>query len=168
MIYTVHVNSCNIRNDKRLFIFSALVEDKCLFIIVKILYTIVSFQSAIWYVKVFFLILGILNMFFFLWIFPSPLSFQLFWCIATCGCVNPYLLRSCIVTSSTYFKINQFIVSAKKKFYQICSLNWIILLFRLMVDEMMNCEDLAMNFLISHVTRQPPVKVTSRYDFKAL
>ena len=32
-----------------------------------------------------------------------------------------------------------------------------------MVDELMNCEDLAMNFLVSHVTRQPPVKVTSRY-----
>jgi len=37
---------------------------------------------------------------------------------------------------------------------------------RLMVDEMMNCEDLAMNFLISHVTRQPPVKVTSRWTFR--
>ena len=31
------------------------------------------------------------------------------------------------------------------------------------VDEYMNCEDLAMNFLISHVTRSPPVKATSRY-----
>jgi len=37
---------------------------------------------------------------------------------------------------------------------------------RLMVDELMNCEDLAMNFLISHVTRQPPVKVTSRWTFR--
>lgn len=27
------------------------------------------------------------------------------------------------------------------------------------VDEFMNCEDIAMNFLVSHVTRQPPVKV---------
>lgn len=30
------------------------------------------------------------------------------------------------------------------------------------VDEFMNCEDIAMNFLVSHVTRQPPVKVRSR------
>jgi hypothetical protein len=27
------------------------------------------------------------------------------------------------------------------------------------VDEFMNCEDIAMNFLVSHITRQPPVKV---------
>lgn len=29
-----------------------------------------------------------------------------------------------------------------------------------MVDEYMNCEDIAMNFLVSHITRQPPVKVS--------
>jgi len=34
------------------------------------------------------------------------------------------------------------------------------------VDEFMNCEDIAMNFLVSHVTRQPPVKVTSRWTFR--
>lgn len=34
------------------------------------------------------------------------------------------------------------------------------------VDQYMNCEDLAMNFLISHMTRQPPVKVTSRWTFR--
>ena len=38
-----------------------------------------------------------------------------------------------------------------------------ISMIREMVDDLMNCEDLAMNFLVSHVTRQPPVKVTSRY-----
>lgn len=37
---------------------------------------------------------------------------------------------------------------------------------RAKVDEFMNCEDLAMNFLISHVTRKPPVKVTSRWTFR--
>ena len=30
---------------------------------------------------------------------------------------------------------------------------------RAMVDELMNCEDLAFNFLISHLTRKPPIKV---------
>ena len=34
------------------------------------------------------------------------------------------------------------------------------------VDEFMNCEDIAMNFLISHFTRQPPKKVTSRWTFR--
>jgi len=28
------------------------------------------------------------------------------------------------------------------------------------VDEYLNCEDLAMNFLISHITRKPPIKVS--------
>lgn len=28
-----------------------------------------------------------------------------------------------------------------------------------MVDDYMNCEDIAMNFLVSHITRKPPVKV---------
>ena len=35
-----------------------------------------------------------------------------------------------------------------------------------MVEEFMNCEDLALNFLISHITRQPPVKGTSRWTFR--
>ncbi|KAF2354134.1 Exostosin C-terminal [Trinorchestia longiramus] len=34
------------------------------------------------------------------------------------------------------------------------------------VDEFMNCEDIAMNFLVSHMTRKPPVKVTSRWTFR--
>merc|ERR1712032_1404485 len=37
---------------------------------------------------------------------------------------------------------------------------------REMVDDYMNCEDLAMNFLVSHLTRQPPIKVTSRWTFR--
>jgi len=31
------------------------------------------------------------------------------------------------------------------------------------VDEYMNCEDIAMNFLVSHITRKPPVKVCLLY-----
>ena len=34
------------------------------------------------------------------------------------------------------------------------------------VDEFMNCEDLAMNFLIADLTRQPPIKATSRFTFR--
>jgi len=35
-----------------------------------------------------------------------------------------------------------------------------------MVDEYMNCEDIAMNFLVSHATSRPPIKVTSRWTFR--
>lgn len=31
-----------------------------------------------------------------------------------------------------------------------------------MVDEYINCEDIAMNFLVSHLTRKPPIKVKHR------
>ncbi len=30
----------------------------------------------------------------------------------------------------------------------------------------MNCEDIALNFLVSHMSRKPPVKVTSRWNFR--
>ncbi|XP_027201904.2 exostosin-3-like [Dermatophagoides pteronyssinus] len=39
-------------------------------------------------------------------------------------------------------------------------------LIRDKVDEFMNCEDIAMNFLVSHVTRKPPIKVTSKWTFR--
>lgn len=29
-----------------------------------------------------------------------------------------------------------------------------------MVDDYINCEDIAMNFLVSHITRKPPIKVS--------
>ncbi|VEN58459.1 unnamed protein product [Callosobruchus maculatus] len=43
---------------------------------------------------------------------------------------------------------------------------WLPQAIRDKVDEYMNCEDIAMNFLVSHVTRKPPVKVTSRWTFR--
>lgn len=43
---------------------------------------------------------------------------------------------------------------------------WMPQAVRELVDEFMNCEDIAMNFLVSHVTGKPPVKVTSRWTFR--
>ncbi|KAJ8956808.1 hypothetical protein NQ318_014222 [Aromia moschata] len=43
---------------------------------------------------------------------------------------------------------------------------WLPQAVRDKVDEYMNCEDIAMNFLVSHVTRKPPVKITSRWTFR--
>lgn len=34
------------------------------------------------------------------------------------------------------------------------------------VDEKMNCEDIAMNFLVANFTRKPPIKVAPRKKFK--
>ncbi len=33
------------------------------------------------------------------------------------------------------------------------------------VDELQNCEDIAFNMLVSHLSRQPPIKVTVKSDF---
>lgn len=35
------------------------------------------------------------------------------------------------------------------------------------VDEYMNCEDIAMNYLVSHITRKPPLKVcfTNKHEY---
>ncbi|KAL1494285.1 hypothetical protein ABEB36_009908 [Hypothenemus hampei] len=43
---------------------------------------------------------------------------------------------------------------------------WLPQAIRDKVDEYMNCEDIAMNFLVSHITQKPPVKVTSRWTFR--
>ncbi|XP_060803199.1 exostosin-3 [Amyelois transitella] len=37
---------------------------------------------------------------------------------------------------------------------------------RSFVDDHMNCEDIAMNFLVSHITRKPPVKVSTNLSSK--
>lgn len=36
---------------------------------------------------------------------------------------------------------------------------------REIVEQELNCEDIAMNFLVSHITRKPPLKVKSAFDF---
>ena len=36
---------------------------------------------------------------------------------------------------------------------------------RKIVDELMNCEDVAFNFMVSDLTRKPPIKVTTRWRF---
>nr|CAD7576747.1 unnamed protein product [Timema californicum] len=52
------------------------------------------------------------------------------------------------------------------KYYTYLYSYWLPQAVRDKVDEYMNCEDIAMNFLVSHITRKPPVKVTSRWTFR--
>lgn len=37
---------------------------------------------------------------------------------------------------------------------------------RLIVDKYRNCEDIAMNFLVAHLSRKPPIKTTSKWTIK--
>lgn len=52
------------------------------------------------------------------------------------------------------------------KYYMYLYTNWMPQVIKDKVDEYMNCEDIAMNYLVSHITRAPPVKVTSRWTFR--
>lgn len=52
------------------------------------------------------------------------------------------------------------------KYYMYMYSYWMPQEIRDKVDEVMNCEDIAMNFLVSHLTRLPPIKVTSRWTFR--
>ncbi|KAL0281347.1 UNVERIFIED_CONTAM: hypothetical protein PYX00_002359 [Menopon gallinae] len=52
------------------------------------------------------------------------------------------------------------------KYYTYLYTYWLPQAIRDKVDQYMNCEDIAMNFLVSHFTRQPPIKVTSRWTFR--
>lgn len=52
------------------------------------------------------------------------------------------------------------------KYYTYLYTYWLPQAIRDKVDEYMNCEDIAMNYLVSHITRKPPVKVTSRWTFR--
>lgn len=48
------------------------------------------------------------------------------------------------------------------KYYLYLYSYWLPQAIRDKVDQYMNCEDIAMNFLVSHVTNKPPVKVVLR------
>lgn len=49
------------------------------------------------------------------------------------------------------------------KHYLYLYTHWLPQAIRDKVDEYMNCEDIAMNFLVSHITRKPPVKVRTSW-----
>ena len=45
------------------------------------------------------------------------------------------------------------------QYYSYLYAYWLPREIRDIVDEYMNCEDIAMNFLVSYITRKPPIKV---------
>lgn len=51
------------------------------------------------------------------------------------------------------------------KYYLYLYSYWLPQAIRDKVDQYMNCEDIAMNFLVSHITNKPPVKV---YNHKCI
>jgi len=52
------------------------------------------------------------------------------------------------------------------RYYHSLYTSWLSPLLHKTVDQSHNCEDILFNFLISHVTRQPPIKVSQRKQYK--
>ncbi|XP_076083727.1 exostosin-1b-like [Mytilus galloprovincialis] len=52
------------------------------------------------------------------------------------------------------------------RYYNYLYTNSLSTVFTQIVDQSQNCEDILMNFLVSHVTKQPPIKVTHRKIYK--
>lgn len=52
------------------------------------------------------------------------------------------------------------------RYYNILYTDWLSPLLHKTVEQSQNCEDILMNFLVSHVTRRPPIKVTQRKQYK--
>ncbi|MEQ2187979.1 hypothetical protein GOODEAATRI_010253 [Goodea atripinnis] len=52
------------------------------------------------------------------------------------------------------------------KYYHYLYTTYLPASLRTMVDQMSNCEDILMNFLVSSVTKLPPIKVTQKKQYK--
>ncbi|XP_063229981.1 exostosin-1 [Bacillus rossius redtenbacheri] len=52
------------------------------------------------------------------------------------------------------------------RYYNYLYTHWLSPLLHKTVEQSQNCEDILMNFLVSHVVRRPPVKVTQRKQYK--
>lgn len=52
------------------------------------------------------------------------------------------------------------------RYYNYLYSEWLSPLLLKTVEQSHNCEDILMNFLVSHVTRRPPIKVTQRKQYK--
>lgn len=52
------------------------------------------------------------------------------------------------------------------RYYNYVYSNWLPALLLKTVQQSSNCEDILMNFLVSHVTRKAPIKVTQRKGYK--
>ena len=52
------------------------------------------------------------------------------------------------------------------RYYNDLYTEWLAPETRQLVDTMNNCDDILMNFLVSHVTKRPPIKVTQRKQYK--
>ena len=70
-------------------------------------------------------------------------------CVCMCVCMCVYMWCVC----------GMCVCGVCVQYYMFLYSQWMSQEIRNMVDLYINCEDIAMNFLVSHITRKPPLKV---------
>ena len=58
------------------------------------------------------------------------------------------------------------VVFQNSRYYHYLYTEWLGPAYHRLVDESNNCEDILMNFLVSHVTQKTPIKVTQKKQYR--
>lgn len=58
------------------------------------------------------------------------------------------------------------VLLSSDRYYHYLYTNYLPTSLKSMVDQLTNCEDILMNFLVSAVTKLPPIKVTQKKQYK--
>lgn len=74
--------------------------------------------------------------------------------------------QPCRISSSVVFIYVHIHIHLSVRYYHYLFTHHVPASLLAMVDRMANCEDILMNFLVSAVTRQPPIKVTQKKQYK--
>lgn len=64
--------------------------------------------------------------------------------------------------------LTPFCPPVSRRYYHHLYTNYLPTSLKSMVDQLANCEDILMNFLVSAVTHLPPIKVAQRKQYKEL
>ena len=78
-------------------------------------------------------------------------------CLRVSGCLAINVISSTHHTHHTHHTHSPH--THCTQYYTYLYSHWMPQAIRDTVDQYMNCEDIAMNFLVSHITRKPPLKV---------
>ena len=68
----------------------------------------------------------------------------------------------------TYIILPLTIIPRLPRYYNYLYTSYLPISLKSMVDQLSNCEDILMNFLVSSVTHLPPIKVAQRKQYKEL
>lgn len=74
--------------------------------------------------------------------------------------------RTVLIRKITLWLILRLCFSCWLRYYHYLYTHYLPASLKNMVDQMANCEDILMNFLVSAVSKLPPIKVTQKKQYK--